>query len=1055
MTASMKGKICWNEYGIGRVLETDALEVKDHTFLASHTPVKMYREMNTSIAQSNLVPYSESQFLEDFLKRDNYMFATVLGDIGTGKTHLIRWISARIPSTDKRKVILIPRFGANLRKILQLILEGMEGPQFDDYRERLKRVDDGLTAESARETLLGNLAIAIGPNGPHKNQNTTLSDEEHFMMESLPALFHDPFFRKILLEDNGIIHDLTDHVIGAKDKIQRIEKRRQFTVDDLPTNVLDFGKASSDARDIYSALMEDDELKEIAVNWINKYINTSISQMLNLQGGDLVNMMNDIRAELAKQDIELVLLFEDFAVVQGIDFQLLEALLIRPNGADKPLCPIRVAMACTTGYFESLRDTIQTRVELKVTLDVETGDMFTPNDMATFVSRYLNVLRYEDQEVQQWYSDQLITGEVKELPSACVQKECPFIEKCHGSFGDDEDKGLYPFNKQAILTMYNRLFKEANPKFNPRTMIKDVIKRTLEDYSEDIRTGTFPPTSMFERFGGKTRNRLTALEIQELNSLDPNSAERREVLLEFWSDSNKIINLPKPIHEAFHFADINTDTPKAGLGQGIGDFDPTDEDGNNLEPITPTPKRAPKPTQEPASTPPQKDELPKGVKANIQAIETWKNDGSLPQALAQMLREHLFDAINDYIDWDSEFLHFISLRDIEGLWKPRHINFERSTSFSPNMVQLVLPLSNEQLNDTAIAFQGMIYFRHYGHWKFNRGSQYYRYFTRYLHRWSRHVLTRLKTITSKNNQEIPIVQYATEIMAIGAIMSGRSLENSVEQSIDTLFYPIKDAQSTRSKKWIKLQTDIKGKVEEIKQHLYTRIGIYKGQRQPFKLMDSTQLIASVENVKKGHFTHELGETITEFSTLLRTHKQIRDTFINVVQEELQDKMEWLGYVEEAFGEGLDIETTVEDLTMAMQMATSDGSFRGIQKKELFWDLVASVESLPIKVWAEQIQAIGEEENVVKKAHLLGSLDTDEMLKVQAFIENANKFLEQSTISVEKDIFDLEQNQKTTGTATITEEIQQQFDLLVNVMNGMKWRDSNDSNKSEIINSTHR
>lgn len=1050
----MKGNICWNEDIIGRVLETEALEVKEHTFLASHTPVKMYREMNTSIAQSNLVPYSESQFLEDFLKRDNYMLATVLGDIGTGKTHLIRWLSARIPSTDKRKVILIPRFGANLRKILQLILEGMEGPQFDDYRQKLKRVDEGLTAESARETLLGNLAIAIGPNGPHKNQNKKLTDEEHFMTESLPALFHDPFFRKILLDDNGIIHALTEHVIGAKDKIQRIEKRRQFTVADLPTNILDFGKASSDARDIYSALMEDDELKEIAVNWINKYINTAISQMLSLQGGDLVNMMNDVRAELAKQEIELVLLFEDFAVVQGIDFQLLEALLVRPNGADKPLCPIRVAIACTTGYYESLRDTIQTRVELKVTLDVETGDMFTRDDMATFVSRYLNVLRYEDHEVQQWYNDQLNTGEVKELPSACVQKECPFIEKCHGSFGNSFDKGLYPFNKQAIVTMYNRLFKEDNPKFNPRTMIKDVIKRTLEDYSEDIRAGSFPPTSMFERFGGKTRNRLTALDIQELESLDPNSAVRREVLLEFWSDSNKIINLPKPIHEAFHFADINVDTPDEGPGHDIDESGPIDESGVNTEPKPPSPNPVPKPTPKPVSNPPQKDELPKGVKANIQAIEMWKNDGTLPQALAQILREHLFDAINDYIDWDCEFLHFISLRDIEGVWKPRHINFERSTSFSSYMVQLVLPLSNKQLNDTAIAFQGMIYYRYYGHWKFDRGSQYYRYFTRYLHRWSEHVLTQIQTITSKTKQEVPIVQYATEILAIGAIMSGRSFGNSVEESIDTLFYPINLAQSSRSKRWIKLQSDIKDKIEEVKQHLFTRIGIYKGQRQPFKLMDSTQLIGSIENVKKGIFTPELGEAITEFSTLLRGHKQIRDIFDGVVLEELQDKMNWLRLVEEAFGENLNIKGTLEDLSKAMQSATSDGSFRGLQNKEQLWDLVDIVESLPIKVWADLLHAISDKETVVDKAQLLGSLDSDGMLKVQAFITTTNKFLEQSTMSVEKDIADIERDKKTTGAVTITEEIEQQFDLLVNVMNGLKRGDSIDTNKSEIISSTH-
>ena len=78
------------------------------------------------------VTYSESEFLKDFLAEQDFAFVPVLGSSGTGKSHLIRWLAANIASTQKRRVLLIPRIGTNLKDIISLILEGMEGASFDD-----------------------------------------------------------------------------------------------------------------------------------------------------------------------------------------------------------------------------------------------------------------------------------------------------------------------------------------------------------------------------------------------------------------------------------------------------------------------------------------------------------------------------------------------------------------------------------------------------------------------------------------------------------------------------------------------------------------------------------------------------------------------------------------------------------------------------------------------------------------------------------------------------------------------------------------------------------
>ena len=72
------------------------------------------------------------------------------------------------------------------------------------------------------------------------------------------------------------------------------------------------------------------------------------------------------------------------------------------------------------------------------------------DDMAKFVSRYLNLLRMPPSDFEKWTKDGC---EPTALPSACIG--CESRERCHLAFGsivldgidDERDVGLYPFNK--------------------------------------------------------------------------------------------------------------------------------------------------------------------------------------------------------------------------------------------------------------------------------------------------------------------------------------------------------------------------------------------------------------------------------------------------------------------------------------------------------------------------------------------------------------------------------------------------------------------------------
>jgi hypothetical protein len=131
--------VCWRSEQVQRVMNVEATQPPDHVFLATHHPVAMKRE--ELIKGGSEIRYSEEEFLRDFLATEDFAFVPVLGESGTGKSHLIRWLAANIESTDTRKVLLIPKIGTNLKDIIGLILniEGMEGEKFHQSRQRLNK----------------------------------------------------------------------------------------------------------------------------------------------------------------------------------------------------------------------------------------------------------------------------------------------------------------------------------------------------------------------------------------------------------------------------------------------------------------------------------------------------------------------------------------------------------------------------------------------------------------------------------------------------------------------------------------------------------------------------------------------------------------------------------------------------------------------------------------------------------------------------------------------------------------------------------------------------
>ncbi len=297
--------VCWHPEKVQRNMNIEATQSPDHVFLATHHPIAIKRK--ELIKGESEIRYSEEEFLRDFLATEDFAFVPVLGETGTGKSHLIRWLAAHIKSTDTRKVLLIPKIGTNLKDIIGLILniEGIEGKIFDDYRKRLNRATSTLTDLQAREQLLNQLAIAVGLNGRH--DRSQLTEVQDHLVEELDSLLYDPFFREHWLKDGEIIHHLVTHIIGRRDTVEIVEERREFSIADLPLNVLYLQKAGEKARNFYSTLISDDYIQKETVDWLNHNLDEAIRQVLSLGREDLQRLMRQVRETLAEKGIEELL----------------------------------------------------------------------------------------------------------------------------------------------------------------------------------------------------------------------------------------------------------------------------------------------------------------------------------------------------------------------------------------------------------------------------------------------------------------------------------------------------------------------------------------------------------------------------------------------------------------------------------------------------------------------------------------------------------------------------------------------------------------------------
>lgn len=623
---------CWDKASVLDIIPVEAESPSEAVFSATHSNLSIYRRTDLQKNLGEVV--HEDQLLEAVLTQPaDQPIIPILGNSGTGKSHLVRWLRMKLLtkeySNNTRRVIFVPKHKMSLRAILELVLDQTASVEALEFRQRINEATEQLSSEKdARNRLRATLSYLIAESrGQAQRRDDDEEDEREYLAHSLPNLLDDPIFKPRLLDDDGALARLSKEKFSGKSSEDK-EDPFEFTAEDLRLSIDDTNRASADAREVAEALAGDLGLRELAARMLNEQLSPAVSSVFGVGGDDLKNLLIDLRQELQLKnpDEEILLLIEDFSIFQGVQGGLIDAMTQIPT-VDAPICPMKVVMAVTTGYFnDQVPDTAKTRTYCAFDLDVP--DSAQTTELAPFATPYLNAVRVGAQALERAHSE----GE--STPNAC--DDCPLRDECHSAFGAYQGIGLFPFN-QTALERTVRSKQSDTGIFNARSVLKDVLRPVLFEDHDPIAGAKFPTAQFESRFPLLSEN--IEWNIEETAQIrSPGEADdivnRRRRLLTYYAEQPAPQNLKIFLHEAFQIPTV------AGLPNSVEN---SHRAGTKRGERVKTPGPVTTPTPVPQSS---------HDSALVQAVDSWAKGQSLKQDPQNDLRKLVFKAIVEKINFE-------------------------------------------------------------------------------------------------------------------------------------------------------------------------------------------------------------------------------------------------------------------------------------------------------------------------------------------------------------------------------------------------------------------
>lgn len=564
-------RACWRAEEVNAVIGNEALEGHEGVFLATHTPVVGIDVKGSHAAE--IVSQDERGVLDALSNpARRHAFCVVQGEPGSGKSHLIRWLSVNWPKDAPDVTLLLQRADGSLEGALRQLRERLP-EEFAELFEKLGRRHRA--SDKGRANLfLSNLAVALEPD----HFDPPLADADWCRANTPSELVGHLQVKKAWAGPTRIMRLVEGK--GEGDEDARNSATASFNLFDiaelarcgvhvrdtgvLPSTEILASRLAKEGRTIEGLcddgwtaeeIERDDVSKELKTSLrlmeaLNRRRNDAIQNLLGVSAEGLKSLFRQIREELGRRNQRLVLLLEDITSWEGIDDSLIDVLVTnadtRGEDGERDMCPLISVVGVTPAYYQKLHGNYRGRITHDLSLGQAKGgselqDVAALRDRDVrlgFSARYLSAVRAGSARLRQWREAQREEHDLSP-PNPCDC--CPVQDECHRVFGADDGVGFFPFTADALERMFNALNEHDNGMTwrTPRGILQAIISPTLSR-PEAIASGAYP-TNLLETGALAPESRLLSPRLQQLIDLrvDEGDRPRMRRLLAYWGNRER------------------------------------------------------------------------------------------------------------------------------------------------------------------------------------------------------------------------------------------------------------------------------------------------------------------------------------------------------------------------------------------------------------------------------------------------------------------------------------------------------------------------------------
>ena len=303
----------------------------------------------------------KNQILECLLAPPELAFLAIVGTNAADKSELLDWLQSQLNANPNYFVLNLPA-DATLES-LRANAEKFASPP----KPSVPPPPDSAIAAALFEKLADAVSATFNPPAGR-------SDVRQYLIENLPSAVRDTVFQ-------SVAQPSMLRIFHAEDSAPAL------TSADLPSNMLDFDKASPAARELLGLLINDDDVRNETLAFLNEKLSDVLVSTHNLFPTATAvptpthsNPLESLRAVLQERGKQLAIFVSDFDPARPLDPLLMEAFSAASESPFAPrkeaptLCPLRLAVASAPPLPEVLR----TRATFVVDLDLVAAPVEVP-----------------------------------------------------------------------------------------------------------------------------------------------------------------------------------------------------------------------------------------------------------------------------------------------------------------------------------------------------------------------------------------------------------------------------------------------------------------------------------------------------------------------------------------------------------------------------------------------------------------------------------------------------------------------------------------------------